>query len=89
MDQTLKSLFDKAVEESKTLTERPDNDTLLKLYSLFKQSTEGDCTGEPPSNPFDFVNKAKYEAWFGLRGTQTDSAMQEYIELVNKLKSAE
>jgi len=89
MDQMLKSLFDKAVEESKALTERPDNETLLKLYSLFKQSTEGDCTGEPPSNPFDFVNKAKHEAWSGLRGTLPATAMQEYIQLVNKLKSAE
>ena len=88
MDSTLKSLFDKAVEESKTLTERPDNETLLKLYSLFKQSTEGDCAGDPPSNPFDFVNKAKYDAWSALRGTPADNAMQQYVDLVNTLKSA-
>lgn len=88
MESNLKSLFDTAVEESKMLTERPDNETLLKLYSLFKQSTEGDCAGDPPSNPFDFVNKAKYEAWSGLQGTSAENAMQQYVDLVNTLKSA-
>ncbi len=86
MDNNLKAHFEEAVESSKTLKERPDNETLLRLYSLFKQSTEGDCQAEPPSNPFDFVNKAKYEAWSGLSGLSAENAMQEYIELVNQLK---
>lgn len=85
MDSPLKAQFDEAVERSKTLTERPDNETLLRLYSLFKQANEGDCLGDPPSNPFDFVNKAKYEAWSGLKGMTSSTAMQEYIELVQKL----
>ncbi len=87
MDNNLKARFEEAVENSKTLTERPDNETLLRLYSLFKQSTEGDCQTEPPTNPFDFVNKAKHEAWSGLTGMSAENAMQEYIELVEKLKS--
>jgi len=83
----LKQLFEKAAEESKELSDRPSNDTLLQLYSLYKQSTEGDVNVDPPSNPFDFVSRAKYEAWAGLKGKTRDTAMQDYIDLVNKLKN--
>jgi diazepam-binding inhibitor (GABA receptor modulator, acyl-CoA-binding protein) len=82
----LKPLFDQAVADSKSLSDRPSNETLLQLYSLFKQATEGDANGEAP-NMFDFVAKAKYEAWSSLKGKSTEAAMQEYINLVNKLKS--
>lgn len=84
----LKQQFEKAVEDSKSLSEKPSNETLLKLYSLYKQSTEGDVNIDPPSNPFDFVNKAKYEAWAALKGKSRDLAMEEYINLVDKLKSS-
>lgn len=83
----LKQLFEKAAEESKELSDRPSNDTLLQLYSLYKQSTEGDVNVDPPSNPFDFVSRAKYEAWAGMKGKTKDVAMQDYIDLVNKLKN--
>ena len=83
----LKQLFEKAAEESKELSDRPSNDTLLQLYSLYKQSTEGDVNVDPPSNPFDFVSRAKYEAWAALKGKTRDTAMQDYIDLVNKLKN--
>lgn len=83
----LKEQFQKAAEESKALPDKPSNETLLKLYSLYKQSTEGDNTTDAPSNPFDFVAKAKYEAWSALKGTSADVAMKEYIGLVEKLKS--
>ncbi len=82
----LQQQFEAAVAASKTLTEKPDNETLLQLYSLYKQGTEGDINIEPPSNPFDFVNKAKFTAWEGLKGTAKDAAMQQYIDLVTKLK---
>jgi acyl-CoA-binding protein len=82
----IKEQFEKAVNDSKSLNEKPSNDILLQLYSLYKQSTEGDVSGEAPSNPFDFVNKAKYEAWSSLKGKTSAEAMQEYVELVNKLK---
>lgn len=82
----LKALFDQAVAESKTLSERPSNDTLLQLYSFYKQATEGDINVDPPSNPFDFVSKAKYEAWAGLKGKTKEQAMQDYIDLIGKLK---
>ena len=82
----LQKLFEQAAVESKALPEKPSNETLLRLYSLYKQSTEGDNNTAPPANPFDFVAKAKYEAWLGIKGKTKEAAMQEYISLVNKLK---
>ena len=82
----LKQLFEAAIANSKMLSEKPDNDTLLKLYALYKQSTEGDNTGEGPANAFDFVAKFKHEAWAKLAGTSKETAMQEYVDLVTKLK---
>lgn len=82
----LKEQFEQAVAESKSLPERPGNDTLLQLYSLYKQASEGDINANPPSNPFDFVAKAKYEAWAGLKGKSSTEAMTEYVELIKKLK---
>jgi len=83
---TLKEQFEQAVTASKSITSRPDNDTLLQLYSLYKQATEGDATGDGPSNPFDFIARAKREAWDKLQGVTAESAMQQYVELVNRLK---
>ncbi|TAJ62308.1 MAG: acyl-CoA-binding protein [Chitinophagaceae bacterium] len=82
----LQQLFEQAVANSKLLSEKPDNETLLKLYSLFKQATEGDTTDSGLSNPFDFVAKFKHEAWAKLAGTTKESAMQQYVDLVTKLK---
>ena len=82
----LKALFENAIAESKTLASKPSNDTMLQLYALYKQSTVGDVNTDPPSNPFDFVSKAKYDAWATMKGNTTDKSMNDYIELVNKLK---
>ena len=82
----LKEQFEKAAKESKELPSKPSNETLLKLYSLYKQGTEGDVNTEPPANPFDFVNKAKHEAWSNLKGKTKDDAMKEYVALVEQLK---
>ncbi len=83
----LQQSFEQAVAESKTLPQKPDNETLLSLYSLYKQSTDGDVSGEAPTNPFDFVSKAKYNAWSAQKGKSKEQAMEEYIALVTKLKS--
>lgn len=82
----LKEKFQEAVASSKTLSQKPANETLLNLYSLYKQSTEWDASDEAPANPFDFVAKAKYNAWLEQKGKTKETAMQEYIDLVNKLK---
>lgn len=83
----LQQQFEEAIAESKSLSEKPSNDTLLQLYSLYKQGSEGDVNIDPPANPFDFVAKAKYEAWQLLKGKSKEEAIKEYIELVSKLKS--
>ena len=82
----LQKQFEDAMAKSKTLSEKPSNEVLLQLYSLYKQATSGDINTEPPSNPFDFVNKAKYDAWVALKGKSKDDAMKEYVTLVDKLK---
>lgn len=82
----LQELFQQAVVNSKTLSEKPDNETLLKLYALYKQGTEGDTQESGPSNPFDFVAKFKHEAWAKLAGTTKEEAMQLYVNLVTQLK---
>ena len=82
----LKEQFERAIGESKNLSQRPGNEELLKLYSLYKQAIEGDVNTESPANPFDFVAKAKYEAWAALKGKSREEAMKDYIELVKKLK---
>ncbi len=83
----IRELFEQAAADSKTLPEKPSNETLLLLYSLYKQGSLGDVNTDPPANPFDFVAKAKYEAWAALKGKSTHDAMTDYIELVKKLKS--
>jgi diazepam-binding inhibitor (GABA receptor modulator, acyl-CoA-binding protein) len=82
---SLKAAFEKAVTESKQLPEKPDNMTLLKIYSLYKQATEGDVEGKRPGFT-DMVGRAKYDAWAAVKGKSKDEAMQEYIDLVESLK---
>jgi len=77
--------FNIAVSQSKELTKRPSNDELLELYSLFKQGSEGDVSGERPGG-FDFKAIAKYDAWAAKKGTTKDAAMQQYIDLMKKMQ---
>ena len=80
----LKASFEKAAKDVQGLSERPDNDTLLRLYALYKQGSDGDVSGDKPGF-FDFVGTAKYEAWARLKGTTPDDAKQQYVDLVKKL----
>ena len=82
----LKEQFEAAVTNSKMLAQKPSNDVLLKLYSLYKQATVGDVSTDAPSNPFDFVARAKQDAWEELKGISNEDAMQQYINLVISLK---
>ena len=81
----LLAAFEKAQADSRNLPERPDNATLLKLYALYKQATQGDVDGERPGFS-DMVGRAKWDAWQSLSGTEQDDAMQQYIDLVEELK---
>jgi diazepam-binding inhibitor (GABA receptor modulating acyl-CoA-binding protein) len=78
------TLFAQAQAEVKSLAERPDNQTLLQLYALYKQAGNGDVAGERPGL-VDFIARAKFDAWAAIRGTSRDDAMLQYIELVNRL----
>ena len=80
-----KAAFDKAVADSKNLPEKPDNMTLLKIYALYKQSTEGDVEGKRPGFT-DMVGRAKWDAWNGVKGKSADEAMQAYVDLIESLK---
>jgi diazepam-binding inhibitor (GABA receptor modulating acyl-CoA-binding protein) len=81
----LKALFEQALAESKQLTSKPDNNTLLQIYSLFKQGSVGDVQGDRPGM-MDFVGRAKYDAWAAHKGKSTADAQQAYIDLINSLK---
>lgn len=76
--------FKAAQERVKSLTTRPSNESLLELYSLFKQATEGDVQGKRPGM-LDLKGRAKYDAWEGRKGLTRDAAMQQYVALVEKL----
>ena len=80
--------FAAAQAAAKGLRDRPDNETLLELYSYFKQASEGDVAGERPG-AFDFVARAKYDAWAAGKGLKQDVAMRGYIKLVEHLQSIE
>ena len=80
----LRTRFESAAAAAKQTKQRPDNATMLKLYSHYKQATEGDVQGARPGG-FDFVGAAKYDAWAKLKGTSRDDAMQAYIKQVERL----
>ena len=80
----LKAAFEAAVANSKNLSERPDNGTLLKIYALYKQATAGDNTEKKPGFA-DMVGRAKWDAWNGFKGLSSDEAMQQYIDLIESL----
>lgn len=82
----LKADFQKASKDVMDLPERPDNDTMLRLYALYKQGSEGDVSGPKPGF-FDFVGTAKYEAWEKLAGMKPEDAMKKYVALVKTLRS--
>ena len=80
----LNAAFEAAVAQSKTLSERPDNATLLKIYALYKQATQGDNEEKKPSFS-DMVGRAKWDAGEKLKGTEGDAARQQYIDLIESL----
>ena len=80
----LQTQFEAAVANSKNLTERPDNMTLLKLYALYKQGSVGDNADKKPGFS-DMVGRAKWDAWNGLKGTSNSDAMQQYVDLIESL----
>ena len=81
----LNTAFETAKDSSMNLSERPDNQILLKLYGLYKQGAVGD-NNEPKPGFTDFVASAKWNAWNQLKGVAQDDAKQQYIDLVKSLE---
>jgi acyl-CoA-binding protein len=84
----LTTQFEEAARDSQTLSQRPDNNTMLQLYALYKQATVGNVNTSRPGQ-FDFVGRAKWDAWEKLKGTSNNEAMRSYIDLVDQLKRAD
>jgi len=81
----LQTQFEKAAKEVMELPKRPDDQTLLKLYGLYKQATEGNIKSKRPGFT-DVKGRVKYDAWSRLRGKSPEWAMEEYVKLVEKLQ---
>ena len=82
---TLNEQFEQAAADSKKLPERPDNATLLRLYALYKQASEGDVEGRRPGFG-DLVGRAKWDAWNEVKGQSSEEARQAYVDLIESLK---
>ena len=83
----LKKKFDAAAADVQKLTKRPDDEDMLRLYAHFKQATAGDVTGDRPG-AFSFADRAKYDAWAKLKGTDSTKVMEAYVKLVERLKKS-
>ena len=81
----LSKKFEQAVADSKSLPEKPDNATLLKIYALYKQASVGDVEGKRPGFT-DMVGRAKWDAWNEVKGKAKNDAMQAYVDLIESLK---
>ena len=81
----LNAQFEQAVKDSKSLDEKPDNMTLLKIYALYKQASAGDVDGKRPGFT-DMVGRAKWDAWNEAKGQTNEAAMQAYVDLIESLK---
>jgi diazepam-binding inhibitor (GABA receptor modulator, acyl-CoA-binding protein) len=77
--------FETAARDVQQLTKRPDDEDMLRLYALYKQATDGDVSGDRPG-AFSFVDRAKYDAWAKLKGTDMAKAKESYVKLVERLK---
>jgi diazepam-binding inhibitor (GABA receptor modulator, acyl-CoA-binding protein) len=85
MSAATKKAFEAAAESAKSLKERPDNDTLLKMYALYKQGSEGDNAGKRPGIT-DPIGRRKFDAWLGEKGKGQEDAMKEYVALIKSLQ---
>jgi len=85
--QLLRRKFQLAVEYSKSPEAKKngglDTSTQLSFYSLFKQATEGACTGPRPSM-VKFVERTKYDMWKELGDMNSADAMIEYLKEMDK-----
>ncbi|ODO05855.1 hypothetical protein I350_04916 [Cryptococcus amylolentus CBS 6273] len=85
-----KAQFDKAVAIVKGLPAdgpiKPSQEDKLAFYAHYKQANEGDVSGPAPG-VFDFVGKAKYNAWKKIAGLSKEDAQVKYVELLKQMLS--
>tara|TARA_B100000035_G_scaffold315386_1_gene335687 strand:+ start:414 stop:668 length:255 start_codon:yes stop_codon:yes gene_type:complete len=80
----LEKQFEEATILVKTLKNKPDNKTLLELYSLYKVATIGvNNTSKPWAVQLEA--RAKWDAWKSKDSLTKHEAMKEYIRLVDSL----
>lgn len=80
----LKTQFEQAQKDVKTITKKPGMDDLAFLYSHYKQATAGDVSGSRPGM-LDMMGRGKYDSWAKLKGLSKDDAMKKYIDKVKSL----
>ena len=78
------SQFLQAAEAVNQLSSKPNNETLSKLYGLYKQALVGDNTTDKPGM-LDLKGNAKWNSWNNYKGYSKYQAEVDYIKLVNKL----
>ena len=81
----LKSQFEQAAKDVKSLAERPDNDTMLRLYAPVQAGLRGRCAAAP--SPASSISSAPPSTKPGKssRAPSQDEAMKKYVDLVKKL----
>ena len=77
--------FQKACSEVEKNSTKISQSTLLKLYSYYKQATEGTATGERPGL-MSLRSRAKYDGWKALGRMSSEEAKGNYIRVVSELE---
>jgi protein tyrosine/serine phosphatase/acyl-CoA-binding protein len=71
--------------ETSPLIKNASSSTKLELYGLFKQATESDCDDANAPSSFNFVARAKFDAWRKFKGMSKEEAENHYVEAVKRL----
>lgn len=79
--------FERAKSRLESSSIEVDNETKLKLYGLYKQSTSGVCSNPKPGLT-DFVGRAKWTAWSSLGKMNQQDAQKQYIQTVQQFISS-
>lgn len=86
----LQKQFEAAVEQVTNAPEdgdfKPSNEYKLRMYALYRQATSGDATGKRPGM-LDPIGRFKFDAWAKMKGMSRETAMQQYIDEVNKVQA--
>ncbi|XP_029444672.1 acyl-CoA-binding domain-containing protein 7 [Rhinatrema bivittatum] len=76
--------FQKAADDIRKLKEKPTDEEMKELYSLYKQAMVGDINIECPGMT-DLKGKAKWDGWNSKKGMSKEDAMKAYIALSKQM----